>query len=37
MVKGKTRKGQTIYWPKENTKRTNNVMAKGKTRKGQTI
>jgi hypothetical protein len=33
----KTTKGQTIYWPKENDKRTNSIMAKGKTRKGQTI
>ena len=45
----KTTKGQTIKWPKENDKRTNNIMAKGKrskdkqyngqrkTTKGQTI
>jgi hypothetical protein len=24
------KKGQTIYWPKKNDKRTNNIMAKGK-------
>jgi ribosome-associated protein YbcJ (S4-like RNA binding protein) len=45
----KTRKGQKIQWPKENDKRTDNIMAKGeqqkykqyngqrKTTKGQTI
>jgi hypothetical protein len=29
----KTRKGQKIQWPKENDKRTDNIMAKGEQQK----